>query len=135
LAQRLAHTLKSLAGLIGAEAVEDAAATLETSLLNPGAWTDDGQIDHLDQCLAPLLKRISALREGTKGFAKDQIELSRLLELLRSQDGDALDYFQHHRAAFAQNMPQALLQRIERYIKQYDYDAALALLNGESSAA
>ncbi|MBV8466727.1 MAG: response regulator [Burkholderiales bacterium] len=135
LAQRLAHTLKSLAGLIGADSVEEAAAALESSLLNPGDWGDDGLIDTVDAALAPLLKRIAALRAGTKGFAKDQIELSRLLELLRSQDGDALDYFQQHRAAFAQNMPQQLLQRIERYIKQYDYDAALALLSGESSVA
>jgi signal transduction histidine kinase/CheY-like chemotaxis protein len=135
LAQRLAHTLKSVAGLIGADTVQVIAADVETTLLTPGGICDESMLRGLELALNHLLYGLAAFRANTLDATKHEVELSRLLELLRSQDGDALDYFIQHRAALASRIPYMLMQRIERHMKQYDYEAALVLLSGDSGSA
>ncbi|WP_374536681.1 tetratricopeptide repeat-containing hybrid sensor histidine kinase/response regulator [Chitinimonas taiwanensis] len=61
LASRLAHTLKGLAGLIGASEVQGLAAELEKQLSTTGSPADAGLLDRLEQVLDGLLAELDAL--------------------------------------------------------------------------
>ncbi|MBF0612988.1 MAG: response regulator [Magnetococcales bacterium] len=59
--QRLAHTLKGVAGSIGAESVFNAARILETTLQSGQVTAVDGLLQELESELIPLLQGLKAL--------------------------------------------------------------------------
>ncbi|QDQ25138.1 response regulator [Chitinimonas arctica] len=129
-ARRLAHTLKSVAGLIGAGPVQTLAGEVEAALESGGTGVSPAQLDQLATELDTLLIGLANFKPVQQPEQGAAASLTELITLLRAQDGEALDYFDQHRDALVQALPEGLLQKVERQIRQYDYDTVLALLEG-----
>ncbi|QNM98775.1 ATP-binding protein [Chitinimonas koreensis] len=127
LARRLAHTLKSVAGLIGAGAIQALAGELEDSLMVPGGVPDPIRLAELEHALEHLLAGLAAFR-GQATSSHGASARDGLIMLLRAQDSEALDYYDRHHAALTAELGPAAMQQIERQIRQYDYDSVLASL-------
>ena len=132
-AMRMAHTLKGLAGNIGAGAVAQAAGALESALdANAGDTPEPGPLlDATERLLAPLTEAL-AFAVAPEPQAEAQAaagapSIGQLVALLEDSDGGALDYFDAHRAAL-----QALLGHelgaLGRDIAAYRFDEALETL-------
>ena len=102
LAERLAHTLRGVAGNIGAEVVETAAARLEKAI---GGSAPAAEIEvwraSLEECLASLIKGLEVALEGTEGEPARAGDLEQVKEAVRQlshylseSDGAAVDYFE-----------------------------------------
>jgi two-component system sensor histidine kinase/response regulator len=102
LAERLAHTVKGVAGSIGASAVQNAAAHLEKAIKGSGS---DAEIEtwrvSLGECLAPLIQGLKTELEGAEaepaeagdpGRVKAAVE--QMSHYLAKSDGAAIDYFE-----------------------------------------
>lgn len=135
---RLAHTLKGNAGNIGAQGVQDAAGALEQACAAGGdASSWQPLLEALDAQLAPVLAGLQQLPEADKpvqvsASAQDTVALEQALQRLRRllQRGEmeadvALTQAQQVAAGTAWA---ARLQKAERAIADYDFDAALACL-------
>jgi two-component system sensor histidine kinase/response regulator len=134
-AQRLAHSMKGAAGMLGAMNVQELAAGIETALRD-GSASDviDRQITALQSELVPLLLAIGAEPERTAAavaaFDRGEIErlLSRLDGLLAEDNMAAntfcLDHQADLRAAFAERG-----DRLLREVGQFDYEAARSTLD------
>ncbi|HEY9100856.1 hybrid sensor histidine kinase/response regulator [Chitinimonas sp.] len=127
-ARRLAHTLKSVAGLIGAITVQDLAGSMELQLQDGAAAPSEHELQALEQALSTLFAGLVAFKTTVPAEAAETGLLARLINLLQAQDGEAIDYLEQHRSVLAQSLPDSLLTKVERQIRQYDYDAALQLL-------
>ncbi|WP_269533878.1 ATP-binding protein [Chitinimonas sp. BJYL2] len=134
LARRLVHTLKSVAGLIGANRVQLLADDIENQLLRPNSQVDTALLPKLDAELSAVLAGYHAFRDSLGVAAREHVELTGLIALLRAQDGEAVDYLDQHRASLVHALPAAVLQRLEKQIRQYNYEAALATLSAQASA-
>ncbi|GAB3266600.1 ATP-binding protein [Chitinimonas naiadis] len=128
-ARRLAHTLKSVAGLIGAVDIQSLAGEMEDGLQDAAAVPRSEQLKQLEQALANLLDGLAQFKGGSPSVEPEGSPLGQLIKLLNAQDGEAIDYFDQHRVALQQSLPDSLLQKVERQIRQYDYDSALVLLD------
>jgi len=87
LAHRLAHTLKSNAGLIGKLALQKAAAEVEESLMGGESYLSDGQIDALRIELNAVLDELAPLAEENAapdrpGTARSEYDEQAALELI-----------------------------------------------------
>jgi two-component system sensor histidine kinase/response regulator len=134
-AQRLAHSMKGAAGMLGAMNVQESAAGIETALRD-GSASDviDRQITALESELAPLLLAIGSAQERTAAAvaAFDRGEIERLLSLLEgllAEDNMAanavcLDHQADLRAAFEERG-----DRLLREVGQFDYEAARLTLD------
>ncbi len=108
LAERLAHTLKGVAGNIGAVKLEVEAAALEAALRDGAGGPEiDGLIrlpmHRLDAFIQALQSRLPALtpeRQVTPAADKLMALCQRLATLLAQQDFEAEDYFAQNRAVF-----------------------------------
>ena len=137
-ATRIAHTLKGLAGNIGAQSLQAAAARLEDGLLAHLAAEEletfiTAARASLDQVLRVLREHCPAAPTAETGSVPTLVVLLReMTHALNTDSSDALDLLEMHRARFAAhlgaNYP-AFAQRVEAF----DFDAALQLL-GESPA-
>jgi CheY-like chemotaxis protein/HPt (histidine-containing phosphotransfer) domain-containing protein len=134
-AQRLVHSMKGAAGMLGATNVQELAAGIE-SALRDGSASDviDRQITALQSELVPLLVAIGSAQERTAAavaaFDRGEIErlLSRLEGLLAEDNMAAntvcLDHQADLRAAF-----EAQGDRLLREVGQFDYEAARSTLD------
>jgi HPt (histidine-containing phosphotransfer) domain-containing protein len=134
-AQRLVHSMKGAAGMLGAMNVQELAAGIE-SALRDGSASDviDRQITALQSELVPLLLAIGSEPERTAAavaaFDRGEIErlLSRLEGLLAEDNMAAntvcLDHQADLRAAF-----EAQGDRLLREVGQFDYEAARSTLD------
>gem|GEM_PF-333179 len=137
-ARRLAHTVKGLAGNIGARALEAAAAELE-SLVAAGADAETVRERHLSfteelEALAALLKSaFPAEREGEGApvSAADPAQVSPVLlklhRYIRDFDAAAEDYL-HEAAPALSGLPKPAMQKLAAELASFEYDAALATL-------
>ena len=132
LARRLAHTLKSVAGLIGASVVQDLAGEIEAITDRAEATCPSTLLDRLEAEIGHLVASIDDFNTASAEVAASDLDLTMLLELLRSHDGEALDYFNQHRDKLLAIVPPHVLQQIDRKIRQYDYDSALNLINAHA---
>lgn len=138
-ATRLAHSLKGTAANIGAVAVARAAADLELCCREDGG--DEAvqrALAAVEQSLNPIL---SALCAGDVSDALGvpaarmpaealQSHLLTLAHLLAESDSEAVEVLA---TLQSQTLPSALaecLQRVALQVERYDFDAALALLEG-----
>jgi two-component system sensor histidine kinase/response regulator len=135
LAGRLAHTLKSVAGNIGATAVQKAAANLEKAI------TDSAEAAHIERlraslakCLAPLIHGLKTALEGADGEpapAGDPEQVKAAVEqmshYLAKSDGAAIDYFEsaapHLRILFNQQEFERFASLVENYEFSEAYEA------------
>ena len=134
-ATRAAHTLKGVAGNIGATELEERARALESACTD-----DDGaQLpDLLAQVLAELQRVLDGLAvlddgaspmgaEGSAGLEAEQ--LRSLQTLLQDYDSDAVDLVETWLQGGLDQPSQDLLGRIQASVAEYDFDSALETVN------
>jgi signal transduction histidine kinase/ligand-binding sensor domain-containing protein/CheY-like chemotaxis protein/HPt (histidine-containing phosphotransfer) domain-containing protein len=143
LAGRLAHSLKSVAGNIGAKAVQHAAANLEKAITDSVAASDIELCRaSLEECLADLIQGLKGIDRadgepapaGEPGQVKSAVE--QLLRYLAKSDGAAIDYFEsaapHLRIFFNKQEFEHFASLIENYAFSEAYEELIAA--GERNA-
>ena len=102
LAERLAHTVKGVAGNIGAPAVQNAAANLEKAIAGsaPAAEIEVWRAS-LEECLAHLIHGLKTALEGAEGEPAQagdpgqvKAAVEQLSRYLAESDAAAIDYFE-----------------------------------------
>ena len=131
-AERQAHTLKGLAGSLGANALVPPATELEK-------FCKAGQREQAAVALAQLAPLLASLLEQLNAHLHVPADadtpaslppdcLPRLRKLLAESDPEAAELWAEHQAAFAAALPLQATQRITVALENFDLDAALALL-------
>ena len=139
-AERIAHTLRGVAGNLGATALQASAEALETSLRNaaPHAQTSD-LLAHMAEHLAQLIQALRAVpglyttepttesgelspteRQDAKSIA------GQLKVLLANDDASVTDLWESHARVLRVLFRNAA--QIEEAVNGYDFEAALALM-------
>ena len=147
---RQVHSLKGLAGSVGALPIGEAAARLE-GLLRHGATPSDLEaawvglkepLTRLVGCLRPRLL-LSPAETGAvspagplqqdavamSGSPLDPSFVGTLLALLEQGDIDAVEGWETHRASLAALLPTDRFKRLNQSIQSYDFEAAAAELS------
>ena len=141
LAERIAHTVKGVAGNIGINGIQAAAAGVERSLreqqsLAPGSLEDFARL---------LRTQILAIRESLPEISPvapskpiDAMavtaEIIRLRALLGESDGDCEDAFLHLREAVAGAVSAEQLDSLNAAINDFEFERAIAKLDEISAA-
>ncbi|MCC7483566.1 MAG: response regulator [Burkholderiales bacterium] len=140
-AERLAHTLKGVAGNIGAREVQEAAAQVERAVREGAAV--DAPLAALARVLGPV---ISALR-GAPGSApgpaaggatagEDAARMvERLAALLADSDGATADYLAQHAASLKDALGAQHFAALRKAVDDYDFEAALERLRAANGVA
>src|SRR5262249_18367060 len=144
LAERLAHTVKGVAGNIGASAVQNAAANLEKAIKAsaPAAEIETWRVS-LAEGLAPLIQGLTTVLEGADGeqaLAGDAEQVKAAVEqlshYLAKSDGAAIDYFEsaapHLRLLFSKQEFERFASLVENYAFSEAYEELMAA--GERNA-
>ena len=135
LAERLAHTLKGVAGSIGASTLEAQAAALEEALRH-GA-----QVSEIEPLIRPPEANLAALvqalqthlpalaDENRAAFAGEALASScqHLADLLAQQDFEAEDYFAKHRAQFQMALG-GDYEDVKLAMERFNFEQALTAL-------
>jgi two-component system, sensor histidine kinase and response regulator len=139
-AERIAHTVKGVAGNLGITGVQSAAQGLEKSI----RASQDTVPALLDQFAAALRLQttaiIKALESSTcepppsppvQAFNEENatIAIARLRALLVASDGDAQDAFHHLQSAVAEIVDQRHFDSLSESINNFEFDAAIATLD------
>lgn len=144
-AMMLVHTLKGLAGSIGAKQVQADAAHLEFALqaLNHDEEkreTTNQLALNLQHSLALVLAELqSQLPEAKNTHTPAELALhvsteiltktfSKLNQLLESYSGECPQYYEENRLVLRQVMDEPTLSRLDHHIAQYEFDEASALI-------
>ncbi|MES2264040.1 MAG: ATP-binding protein [Pseudomonadota bacterium] len=141
-AQLLLHTVKGLAGSIGASQLQAHAKELEAALAD-----GDGGVQLLQRqdafgaALAAVLQQIdydwpAAAPAQAAPSPSDAVDvvLEQLRTLLDASAGEAPDYFSAHHTTLAAHLEAATLARLRHQIDQYDFAAAVTTLDGAMQA-
>ena len=144
LAERLAHTVKGVAGNIGAHAVQNAAAHLEKAIKGsaPAAEIEALRVA-LEECLTPLVHGLQTALEGADGEpapAADpeqvKVAVEQLSRYLAESDAAAIDYFEsaapHLRTLFSAPEFEHFASLIENFAFSEAYEQLMAA--GEKNA-
>ena len=137
LAERLAHTLKGVAGNIGIESVQAAAAKVEKAIreddVSVSAFVAElksilsPQIDAIRNALgerAPVVARADSFDADTAAAA-----VARLMSLIEANDGDAADAVQEVALALSGKVDGGSLDALRTAIDEFDFDAARTKLS------
>ena len=138
-AERCAHTLTGVAGNLGARAVQDAAGALESAIHERAeAARLEQLLQRLQGALAPLIEQLrsvfgnEAAPTAPTPIRVDPGEMSRLVAQMRGyladNDSTAADCLEQHRALFATLFSGADFANFERFVQEYAFDEAQALL-------
>jgi len=140
-AERAAHSLKGVAATLGAGPLSEAAAQVEIAI-RMGKRSETA-LDGLAAALAPVVESIVAsLPEEGGGNGKDAsagdpitvVEpLSRLKQLLESDDGEAADFIIDARSKLQGVLTPAEVKALSDHVGNFDFDAALKSLSGIAS--
>jgi signal transduction histidine kinase/DNA-binding response OmpR family regulator/HPt (histidine-containing phosphotransfer) domain-containing protein len=136
-AEGQAHTLKGLAGTIGATMIQAGAAELEQACKDCH--------DQAAAALARLMPALVALVEDLRGQVQVEspdpaqvsvsvadagvLHLEHLRRLLGEGDNEAVEYWLAHAQEFSGALTPQTMQRIGQALNNYSFDAALALLS------
>ncbi|MCB1776660.1 MAG: response regulator, partial [Candidatus Competibacteraceae bacterium] len=134
-AQRIAHSLKSIAGMLGATQLQPLAADLEQAMQQPGGMDLESRIAELEaqqQTLIAALKAALPVEGAVLPVAlkvtQADAALARLELLLMEDDMEANEAFRKSAEVLRAALGSAVDQ-IERHIHAFDYAGALVLLN------
>ncbi len=140
-ARRTAHTLKGLAGNLGADPLRVLSADLE-SLLAKQADLEilTPALNETEQCLTQLINALQPClnqnNSTTETVLIDQQQVKSVIEqmnpLLADDDARAIHYFSEHKAMFQSVYPDQF-KALEKAIEDYDFEVALNLLSNLSS--
>lgn len=139
LAGQLVHTLKGLAGNIGAGSAMRFIVRMESSIQSE----EEDQVlrhafDDMALCLEQAgesIENASALRKQGQGKIKNNIsqdegEISRFLKLLKESDMEAVECFEDIRADLKVQMMEADYAALERAVTRYELLEAAKILEG-----
>ena len=135
-AERMAHTLKGIAGNIGASGLQAQMATLEAALReHRDADTVRGLLDAPGGTLSALLDELKAALPPDASVAQAaavdpqllQSVCQRMAALLRDDDSEAADLLAAH-APMLQAALSSHYRAIDKAIADFDFEAALAAL-------
>jgi two-component system sensor histidine kinase/response regulator len=137
-AERLAHTLKGLAGTIGATGLQEGAGRLEDCIREAGPAAQrqavlqatSVQLDALVLALKPVLPAPEEAPPPPDGGGEPQAWSgpARVLEgLLAESSAEAVDHWRRHAPLFARQVP-ATASAIAMALDDYDFEAALLAL-------
>lgn len=147
LALRTAHTLKGLAGNLGAQHLSDMADELERLLLHPDAEDAGRRLVDLQSELQAQVERIAAVLASTTPqaptpAAAGEVDpavvgegLQRLAGLLRDDDGEAGTCLAGLLEPLASLGLQEQAEQLQRLIGRYAFEEALELLQSEPALA
>lgn len=152
-AQRIVHTLKGAAGMIGAQQVYLLAAEMETVCAGPSsAWS--APLARLEPALRSLIAVVDDLLDagqpampapsGDAGAAgtpaarpaqqpQTRMLLQHLARLLEEGDGAAIDVLEQSASVLADSLGVAVFQEITEAAHQFDFEAALATLQAATA--
>jgi len=143
LAERIAHTVKGVAGNIGIITVHSSAEQLERSIREKQTNVTD-LLHEFSQALHEYNKRIcdaivpvkpqTAISTGTFSPEKSAAAVSALREMLESSDAGAADAFHTAVKELATQVAQGPLSALGNAINEFDFELALATLNEISEA-
>lgn len=138
-AQRIIHTLKGAAGMIGAQQVYLLAGALEPACLGPAALCM-GPLAQLELALRSLMGAIDIElnKEGSDLPAappapgqqppETRMLVQHLARLLEEGDGAAIDVLEQSATVLAASLGVAVFQEVTEAAHQFDFEAALAVL-------
>jgi two-component system sensor histidine kinase/response regulator len=138
-AQRIVHTLKGAAGMIGAQQVYLLAAELEAVCAGPSS-VYSAPLAQLEKAMRKLIIEVdSVLDDDQQAMAAvAQVPASpvpethmlrqHLARLLEEGDGAAIDVLEQSATVLAASLGVAVFQEITEAAHQFDFEAALATL-------
>jgi two-component system sensor histidine kinase/response regulator len=141
-AERLAHTVKGVAGNIGAKAVQAAAAELEKALRGDGGTLRlealreklGGELAGLRAAVGSLLGPVEEERPPETSAPADPARLEAAVEklsaLLGDSDAAAIDLLEAEGAALRSLFDAQGFSRFEKLVTSYAFDDALEALRG-----
>jgi CheY-like chemotaxis protein/HPt (histidine-containing phosphotransfer) domain-containing protein len=131
---RLAHTLKGVAGTVGASALQESAASLEAALKGQPEEVPEAQITHteaeLDRTLSVLqavatAEPLSGSGDGGGGVPADlSSRLQGLLEKLEQYDSEADDVLEEILGQVAGTPLADPLRALKKRVGEYDFEGA-----------
>ncbi|WP_375753921.1 response regulator [Vibrio sp. HN007] len=140
-AERMAHTLKSTAGSIGAAEVQNAALELEQAIKNNAAY-DQLPIENLVVALKPVVRelteRLTIIAEARSGSRQryapvDMDRVTVLVEkleiLLEAYDTEALNLIDELNMLLNKTRLQSALNKTKSCLEIYEFDKAIASLS------
>ena len=144
-AERLAHTLKSVSGTLGAKGVQEAAARAERTIRNRAPSEEiDATLKRVEAALVPV---VTGLRDALPaplapaaaiGAALDPAEVgaavTRLTRLLADFDASAIDFIETHGSALQPVFTANAWSRFVQCAQSFAFSDALALLEDAARA-
>jgi len=147
---RQAHTLKGLAGNIGANILYDAAAALEQALIHKNADDLDEPLNNCKRILTEVIDALACMEVDhgatvglvdsdasagdTVSAAQMEETLKELAVLLDDDDADAADLIEMKRDQLITFIDEAHLKQLEDRLGKYEFAEALESLNEIASA-
>jgi HPt (histidine-containing phosphotransfer) domain-containing protein len=143
LAHRLAHSLKGTAGLIGAHALQQSAATLEHQLRTAGFAVAKAGLEELELALEEAMMAITRVLEGEPVDAQQaaavlpvatvsssdrrtaEASLQQLANLLDMGDGAAIDLLEKTGPACKALLGTTAYSEVMLAVRAFDFEAAL----------
>ena len=139
LADQLAHTLKGVAGNIGAEAVFEAAMALEKAIgereesaVRPALTKTKECVQELLASLANVLAQMGATSDEADPVANSETlatGLEKLGDLLSDNDGEAVEFWNEIRSELAITGGSPELTKLNGQIQAFEFEAALHTLS------
>jgi two-component system, sensor histidine kinase and response regulator len=134
-ATRCAHTLKGVAGNIGATGIQDSAQKLERACQeNRPVEEIESLLLKVNSALLPVMAGLNAMDEtdddviGSVAFDLSIVKslVSKLKELLEEDDTDAADIVEELKKHVKGTKVESVLDQVEESISQYDFEGALS---------
>lgn len=135
-ARRLAHTIKGLAGTIGATGLASAAKALEVSITQNQTALVEEYIEQIEACLIELIGTITSTKksvqsENTSALAPESIKvnLKKLMRLLEEGNVEAVDITEQLLKDMDGTPIQQEFASVAQTIRRYDFTSALEVLH------
>ncbi|MFZ0709948.1 MAG: response regulator [Terrimicrobiaceae bacterium] len=134
-AERIAHTIKGIAGSIGAKELQATAAAVEQGLRNPNATHTQSDLSTFETALRRVLASIANLGELEPAspcsqpvslLSKLLPKLNELELLLKNDDFDARNILEELHPHFQKTSHAQLFEVLIKKVARYDFEAALA---------
>jgi CheY-like chemotaxis protein len=138
-AERHAHTIKGLAGTLGADEVQDLAAALEVACKRREMEDANTTLQALTLTLTPLITALQQHLAHSKTAVTPSKStsaqpykipgcLAQLRQLLSDGDSDAIDLYEQHHQEFVSISSAQWGQRFNTALQNFEFDTAQALL-------
>jgi two-component system, sensor histidine kinase and response regulator len=133
-AHRIAHTVRGVAGSIGAKEVQAVAATVEARFRDPNPALAEPELSAFEAALGRVVSSIAKFAEAESGtpaskpvldLAAIVPKLARLESLLKSDDFDARNIIEELLPYFQRSRHGGHFEILARKVAGYDFEAAL----------